>query len=99
MRKFSMLLALAAAVATVAFTGSAGAVQGGTLDAANTYSYVAMSVYYDAHGVPLWRCTGTMISARVYISAGHCTGLDEGATPTHAELWFTPALTAANVGD
>ena len=99
MKKLLLLLALATAVTTVAFTGSAGAVQGGTRDDANTYSYVAMSVYYDADGVPLWRCSGTMISPTVYVTAGHCTGLDEGATPTHAELWFTPILTAADVGD
>ena len=99
MKKLLLLLVLATAVVTVAFTGSAGAVQGGAFDAANTYSYVAMSVYYDANGVPLWRCSGTMISPRVYVTAGHCTGLDEGATPAHAELWFTNKLTAADVGN
>jgi secreted trypsin-like serine protease len=98
MRKLLLLVAAAAAVAAVAVS-PAGAVQGGTFDAANAYSYVAMSVYYDAAGVPLWRCSGTMISPRVYVTAGHCTGLDEGSTPTHAELWFTNKLTAADVGD
>jgi hypothetical protein len=98
MRKLLLLAAAAAAVCVVA-ASPAGAVQGGTFDAANTYGYVAMSVYYDADGVPLWRCSGTMISPRIYVTAGHCTGLDEGATPAHAELWFAPALTAADQGD
>jgi hypothetical protein len=98
MRKLLLLAAAVVAVALVAVS-PAGAVQGGTFDAANAYGYVAMSVYYDAAGVPLWRCSGTMISPRVYVTAGHCTGLDEGSTPTHAELWFTNKLTAADVGD
>ena len=99
MRKL-LLLALAAAAAVAASTaGTARAVQGGTFDAGNAYSYVAMSVYYDADGVPLWRCSGTMISARIYVTAGHCTGLDDGAVPAHAELWFTNSFTAADVGD
>src|SRR5947199_104033 len=37
MRKLMLLLALATAVATVLFTGPAGAVQGGSFDAANVY--------------------------------------------------------------
>jgi hypothetical protein len=98
MRKLLLLAAAATAVCVVA-ASPAGAVQGGTFDAANTYSDVAMSVYYDAAGVPLWRCSGTMISPTIYVTAGHCTGLDEGATPAHAELWFTPAFTAADFGD
>ena len=77
----------------------AGAVQGETFDAANTYSFVAISLYYDAAGLPLWRCSGTMISPTAYVTAGHCTGLDEGATPAHAELWFTPAFTPADFGN
>jgi len=99
MKKLPLLLALAASVTAVVFTGAAGAVQGGQFDATNAYSYVAMSVYYDANNVPLWRCTGTMISAKSYVTAGHCTGLDEGSVPKHAELWFTNALKASDVGN
>jgi hypothetical protein len=94
-----LLLAAAATAVAIVTAMPAGAVQGGTLDAANAYGFVALSVYYDANDVPLWRCSGTMISPRLYVTAGHCTGLDEGATPTHAELWFTPVLTAADIGD
>jgi secreted trypsin-like serine protease len=99
MRKLLLLTLAAAAVGAALTVGTARAVQGGTLDTANTYSYVAMSVYYDAAGVPLWRCSGTMISPRRYVTAGHCTGLDEGAVPAHAELWFTNKFTAADIGD
>jgi hypothetical protein len=83
------LTALAASVAAVAFlTVSAGAVLGGTADG-DDHPYVGMAMFY-SHGVPVWRCSGTLVSAGVYVTAGHCTGLDPdtGATPDHAELWF-----------
>jgi hypothetical protein len=48
-----------------------------------------MSVFY-YHGVPLGRCSGTLVSANVYVTAGHCTGIDPqlGVAPDHAEIWF-----------
>ena len=27
----------------------------------------------DADGNPLWRCSGTLLSPTVYLTAGHCT--------------------------
>jgi Trypsin len=88
------LLLLAAAVATIAIVAAspAGAVQGGTPDTANVYPYVGMSVYYDAHGVPLWRCSGTLVSPQVYVTAGHCTGFDPdpdvNTSPVSSQIWF-----------
>ena len=61
MGKLLLLAAAAAAIAIVA-VAPAAAVQGGTPDSANVYPYVALSVYYDAHNVPLWRCSGTLVS-------------------------------------
>ena len=84
-----LLTAIAAATAVVAvLTAPAGAVQGGTPDG-NGHPYVGMSEYY-YHGVPLWRCSGTLVSADVYVTAGHCTGIDPalGIAPDHAEIWF-----------
>jgi len=84
-----LLTAIAAGVAAVALlTAPAGAVQGGTPDG-NGHPNVGLSVFY-YHGVPLWRCSGTMVAAQVYVTAGHCTGIDPslGIAPDHAEVWF-----------
>jgi hypothetical protein len=39
---------------------------------------------------PLWRCSGSLISATVYVTAGHCVGEDPGSgnTPVKVALWF-----------
>jgi secreted trypsin-like serine protease len=91
MRKLLLLAAAAAAVAVVAAT-PAGAVQGGTPDTGNVYPYVGMSVYYDAAGVPLWRCSGTLVAPQIYVTAGHCTGFDPdpdvNTSPVTAQVFF-----------
>ncbi|MFN2235415.1 MAG: S1 family peptidase [Anaerolineales bacterium] len=38
----------------------------------------------DIDGEPQWRCTGTLIAPRVFLTAGHCVG--DGATG--ARVWF-----------
>jgi phage tail protein X len=37
-----------------------------------------------AAGQPLWRCSGTLISAKLFLTAGHCTEAPAG----HVEIWF-----------
>lgn len=66
----------------------AGAVQGGTPDG-DGHPNVGLSVFL-YHGIPLWRCTGTMVAAKVYLTAGHCTGIDPdlGVAPDSVQLWF-----------
>lgn len=84
-----ILTAIAAAVAAVALMSApAGAVQGATPDG-NGHPNVGLSVFL-YHGIPLWRCTGTMVAAKVYLTAGHCTGIDPdlGIAPDRAEVWF-----------
>jgi V8-like Glu-specific endopeptidase len=39
-------------------------------------------------GEPVWRCTGTLIAPRVFLTAGHCVG--DGATA--ARVWFASDL-------
>jgi len=72
----------AAVVAVVGFgtllTGNAPAtaVTGGTEDTANTYSNVGMVVFYQPDG--RFRCSGTLIAPRVFLTAAHCTFQDIG---------------------
>ena len=86
-----LLTAIAAAAAAIALLSApAGAVLGGSPDG-NGHPNVGLSVFY-YHDVPLWRCTGTMVAPTIYLTAGHCTGIDTnlGVTPDHAEVWFSP---------
>jgi hypothetical protein len=46
------------------------------------HPYVGLMVA-QVEGAPAWRCSGTLISSTVFLTAGHCTfGAD------HVEIWF-----------
>lgn len=62
------VLALAGALAVVV---PASAVTDGAPDG-NGHPYVGLMVA-SVDGVPQWRCSGTLISSRVFLTAGHCT--------------------------
>jgi hypothetical protein len=75
---------LAALVAAVAIgVGPAGAITDGELDG-NRHPYVGLMVAQDKKGNPLWRCSGTLLSAKLFLTAGHCTE----APAAHVEIWF-----------
>ena len=61
----------------------ASAVTDGELDN-GAHPFVGLMVAIDANGNPLWRCSGTLISDTVYLTAGHCTT----APAVRAEIWF-----------
>lgn len=77
------LKAIPLAVATLATTAlvatPAGAITGGTEDTANTYSNVAFLLYYADDG-GRYRCTGTLVSENVVLTAAHCTDGTIGQT-------------------
>ena len=82
--------ALAAAAAALLLIGlgaaPAGAVTDGVPDG-DGHPNVGLMVAQTEEGDPLWRCSGTLISPTVYLTAGHCT---YGAE--HVELWFQSDL-------
>jgi V8-like Glu-specific endopeptidase len=59
------------------------AINDGTEDG-NGHPYVGIMVAEDANGNPLWRCSGTLMSPTVFLTAGHCTE----APAAHVEIWF-----------
>ena len=66
-----------AAVLAVVFALSASvlAVKYGVPDDGE-HPYVGLLVFYDSVGYPIGRCTGTLISPTVLLTAAHCTGTD-----------------------
>ena len=80
MRRLSLLLLTLGLSAGLA--PHAAAITDGELDGTG-HPYVGMMVARDADG--LWRCSGTLLSSTVFLTAGHCT---DGAD--HVELWFGP---------
>jgi V8-like Glu-specific endopeptidase len=82
MRKaLTLLVALVAALSLSAIP--AAAVTDGELDG-NGHPYVGLMVAQDTKGTPLWRCSGTLLSSRLFLTAGHCTE----APAARAEIWF-----------
>jgi len=80
-RRISLLFA--AIVALLLSSLPAQAVTYGELDG-DGHPYVGLMVAQDAEGEPLWRCSGTLISPTVFLTAGHCT--EDPAE--HVEIWF-----------
>ena len=74
---FSVIVILAVAVSPV------GAVTDGELDG-NGHPYVGLMVAQTEAGAPLWRCSGTLITPTLFLTAGHCTE----APAAHVEIWF-----------
>ena len=80
----SVVASLAAVIALGAVAASpALAITRGTLDG-NGHPFVGLMVAKNASGVPLWRCSGTLMSSTIYLTAGHCTE----APAAHVEIWF-----------
>jgi Trypsin len=80
-KKLALLIALVAVLAIA--IGPARAVTDGELDG-NRHPYVGLMVAQDAKGKPLWRCSGTLLSSKLFLTAGHCTE----APAAHVEIWF-----------
>jgi len=64
---------------------AAHAIKNGDMDG-DGHPYVGLMIA-KVDGVPLWRCSGTLISPTLFLTAGHCT---DGATSV--EVWFDPDM-------
>lgn len=83
MRRKSLLVAILVIVLAVGAISPAVAVTDGELDG-NGHPYVGLMVAQTADGTPLWRCSGTLLSPTLFLTAGHCTE----APAAHVEIWF-----------
>jgi hypothetical protein len=59
------------------------AITDGELDG-DGHPYVGLMVAQDASGNPLWRCSGTLLSPTLFLTAGHCTE----APAAMVQIWF-----------
>ena len=68
---------------TTLLSGPAYAITNGQPDEENLWPYVGLVVFDCTEGQPCWRCTGTLLSPWVVLTAGHCC---DGAVK--ARVWF-----------
>jgi hypothetical protein len=78
---------LGAAALTAVAAAPAAAITNGQPDNGR-HPYVGLIVFDDAPGHPVWRCSGSLLSPTVVLTAGHCT---DGAVA--ARVWFAEDLT------
>lgn len=83
-RLFAVPIAVVLALALVA---PVGAITNGAPDG-DDHPYVGLLVFDAAPGQPGWRCSGSLISPTVVVTAGHCT---DGAVA--ARIWFAEDVT------
>jgi hypothetical protein len=94
MRKKTLLTAIAVLAILMLAIIPTAAITDGELDG-NGHPYVGLMVAQDADGNPLWRCSGTLISSTLFLTAGHCT--EDPAE--HVEIWFAADVDAGRPGN
>jgi Trypsin len=86
MKKLLLLVAVCVAALSV-LPGSGRAITGNFI-ADNEHPYVGLVAFYDADGEFMWRCSGSLLTDRVFLTAGHCTDQDSEESPVMARIWF-----------
>ena len=84
------LLPLAMATASVALLAPpSAAITGPNIATDDVHDYVGLVAFYDEAGQFVKRCTGTLLSPEVFLTAGHCVAADdEGNLMPLARIWF-----------
>jgi hypothetical protein len=81
--KKATLIVLLSLLMVFGIVGAVAAITDGELDGEG-HPYVGLMVAQDENGNPLWRCSGTLLSSTLFLTAGHCTE----APAAHVEIWF-----------
>ena len=79
-----LLILLGVVVTVLALAVPVAAITRGGAPDDGEHPYVGLMVADDADGNPLWRCSGTLISPTVFVTAGHCTE----APAARATIWL-----------
>jgi Trypsin len=91
MKRFTTLFAgVVAALALLATP--AGAVTGNFVKDFE-HPYIGLVAFYEVDPATgeetfLWRCSGSLLTDRVFLTAGHCTDQDAEESPDLARIWF-----------
>jgi len=85
MRKLLVLLALATGMIATSVL-PAGAITGGSVKDTE-HPFVGLVVFYDEQGEYSHRCSGSLLTPTVFLTAGHCTTDFFGPTAT-ARVYF-----------
>ena len=83
--KKAALAVTAASLATAAFAAPAGAITGNYVEDFE-HPFVGLVVFYDEEGEFTHRCSGSLLTPTVFLTAGHCTDEDTGAVT--ARVYF-----------
>jgi Trypsin len=84
MRRALLLLTMVVGLLTAA--GAPAQAITGNFTPDYEHEYVGLIVFYDQDGNFLWRCSGSLLTDRVFLTAGHCTDIGEGAVS--ARVYF-----------
>src|SRR5262245_51143527 len=69
----------------------------GNFDPDNEHPYVGLIAFYDNDNNFIARCTGTVLSKHIFLTAGHCVNSVENTVqPTKAIVWFHQTVTPPN---
>jgi hypothetical protein len=86
MRKLFLLVA--ALVGTLAIAVTPASAVTGNFVKDFEHPYVGLVAFYDEDGNFMWRCSGSLLTDRVFLTAGHCTDQDAEESPVMARIWF-----------
>ena len=86
MRKLLTVLAGIAAASAVAIAPAGAITKNFVPDF--QHPFVGLVVFYDGQGEFMWRCSGSLLSPTVLLTAGHCTDQDAAASPASARVYF-----------